>query len=116
MTEKQNKPLFTEVDMGVTLDLVDKIQHDVIDLIGRTLEISPPPPLPIIISAGSGAVGYLSYYLENQAGIENPDKPDRKSVLLAALVIAYTTIHKDPSKVFKAATSAADLLIKKGMI
>jgi hypothetical protein len=79
--------------MRVTKDLVNKIGRDVIDLIGRTLKISPPPQLPIIIGAGVSAIGYLSYYMESRAGIENPDVPDRKSILLSALVVAYTMIH-----------------------
>jgi hypothetical protein len=113
---KQNKPLFTENNIRVTRDLTHKIEQDVIDLIGRTLEIAPPTKLPIIIGAATSAIGYLAFYMEHGAGIENPKNPDRKSILLSALLVAYTLIHQEPSKVYQAAIDATDLLIKEDMI
>ncbi len=111
-----SEPLFDGPDPEITRDLCKKLGCDVIDAIGRTLEIAPPDEMPIIVSAAVAAIHYLAKHLENRVKIDPSEPPLNRSLIIASLLVARMAVHKNISIAMEEALKDGDALEARGRI
>lgn len=88
--------LTVDADDQITRDLMRKVSDDVIGALRRVMSIAPAPHLPIAVSAGGAAIGFVSAALQYMTNDRQPgDPPDPECILLAGLLCARMGIGGD---------------------